>query len=408
MSQDKQVFFYQGARLVSVEDNDTLEKIKRKIVDLANVRNINFLLGAGASSGAIMSMKKMQGEIESDIAANQTVANDLYNTIKKDDLEKTLEILYSKKFYLDGLNKRDKQENESYETTVCLIEYIENHIFNMVNVDFENGGDKVRENLCLYRKFYEKIALRNRDLARANIFTTNYDLFNEAAMDHLNLNYNNGFGGGLERVFNPARFKYTFSKKVDANLEKFEPLEDMVYLYKLHGSISWVERRGNSLFNIQEIPIKHGENGRKGHNILIYPTPLKQPTSLGSPYADIIREFQNKLSLPHCALFIIGYGFRDEHINRVIYQSLATNSSISIVIFGSHESNPLTRIEDSRVYRIYGECECSGGKKREIHYFEYIVNELIPDADENKDKEMLKKILQSELFPDRGQKGEET
>jgi hypothetical protein len=47
---------------------------------------------------------------------------------------------------------------------------------------------------------------------------------------------------------------------LDANLEKFEPLENMVYLYKLHGSISWIEQEDNSLFNIHEIPVTGGKS----------------------------------------------------------------------------------------------------------------------------------------------------
>ncbi len=127
----------------------------------------------------------------------------------------------------------------------------------------------------LYKQLYQKTALRNKDLSRINIFTTNNDLFNEKALDTLNINYNNGFGGGLERVFNPARFHYTFSKKIDANLEKFEPLENMVYLYKLHGSISWVEQEGNSLFNIHEVSVIGGKTKGDESHVLIYPTPLK-------------------------------------------------------------------------------------------------------------------------------------
>ncbi|WP_230988305.1 SIR2 family protein [Bathymodiolus japonicus methanotrophic gill symbiont] len=165
---------------------------------------------------------------------------------------------------------------------------------------------KAAETLSLYKKLYQKVALRNKDLSRINIFTTNNDLFNEKALDNLNINYNNGFGGGLERVFNPARFNYTFSKKIDANLEKFEPLENMVYLYKLHGSISWIEKEGNSLFNIQEVPIEGGTRKQNKEHVLIYPTPLKQNQSLGSPYSDLIREFQTKLAQPNSVLFIIG------------------------------------------------------------------------------------------------------
>ena len=249
-----------------------------------------------------------------------------------DDLEKKLTILHAKKLYLQGISSDDEEETSNVKN---LIEHIEDSIYKEINVDLTSTN--VTKILELYKKFYQKIALRNKDLSRVNIFTTNNDLLSEKALDTLNINYNNGFGGGLERVFNPARFHYAFSKKIDANLEKFEPLENMVYLYKLHGSISWVEQEGNSLFGVHEVSVTGGKPKADESHVLIYPTPLKQSLSLGSPYADLIREFQTKLLLPNSVIFIIGYSFRDEHINNIIYQALASNSSISVVIFGEYK-----------------------------------------------------------------------
>lgn len=42
---------------------------------------------------------------------------------------------------------------------------------------------------------------------------------------------------------------------MDTSIEKFEPVENMVYLYKIHGSINWIEdnTNSNSFFNIKEI-----------------------------------------------------------------------------------------------------------------------------------------------------------
>jgi hypothetical protein len=208
----------------------------------------------------------------------------------------------------------------------------------------------------------------------------------------------------LERVFNPGRFHYTFSKKIDANLEKFEPLENMVYLYKLHGSISWIGQDGNSLFNIQEIPVTGGETKGDESHVLIYPTLLKQAQSLGSPYADLIREFQTKLSLPNSVIFIVGYSFSDKHLNNIIYQSLSSNSSISVVIFGEYKDCPLAKIQDSRIYRIFGTDETN----QKIHYFEYIVKELLPNVDENIDATLLDDFVTSFHAVLKAEKGDST
>ena len=125
--------------------------------------------------------------------------------------------------------------------------------------------------------------------------------------------------------------------------------------------------------------------------MLIYPTPLKQAQSLGTPYADLIREFQTKLAQPNSVIFIIGYSFSDEHLNNIIYQSLASNSSISVVIFGEYSDCPLAKIKDSRIYRIYG----TNKENKKIHYFEYIVEELLPNVDENIDTTLLDAFVSS-------------
>jgi len=386
MDDDKdKISFYQGGENIGGEDG--LKNIKQKISELSNIKNVSFLLGAGASSDAIPSMKTMQEEIaKSIVEGSDEDIKSLYESIVGDNLEKKLTILHAKKNYLQGITNADATEVSNTEK---LIKNIEDSMYLKINIDLSDNH--ATKSLDLYKQFYQKTALRNKDLSRVNVFTTNNDLFNEKALDTLNINYNNGFGGGLERVFNPARFHYTFSKKIDANLEKFEPLENMVYLYKLHGSISWVEQEGNSLFNIHEVSVTGGKDKGDESHVLIYPTPLKQAQSLGTPYADLIREFQTKLSQPNSVIFIIGYSFSDEHLNNIIYQSLASNSSISVVIFGEYSDCPLAKIKDSRIYRIYG----TDKENEKIHYFEYIVEELLPNVDENIDTTLLDAFVSS-------------
>lgn len=363
MSNEKEdIRLYQGT--TDILKTGKVEEIKSKIEEFSKIKNIHFLLGAGTSSGSIPAMSEMKEALEGELS-NDNNLNHLYETFTSDNLEVLLGAMYAKKHYLEEL--KDTQGDEK-DKIITLIEYVEKFIYKQINIKLCDT-----DTLELYKGFYQKIALRNKDLARVNIFTTNND-----------------FGGGLERVFNPARFHYTFSQKIDANLEKFEPIENMVYLYKLHGSISWIEKKSNSLFNIQEVAVKSEADKENNEPVLIYPTPLKQGQSLGSPYSDLIREFQTKLQYKHSVLFIIGYSFSDEHINNIIYQSLKSNASLIIVIFGEYKGKPLSKINDSRIYRIFGEVE-----EGEIHYFEYIVNNLLPSLDENKEQTLLKNFIKA-------------
>lgn len=373
--------FYQGTDDLSKSNNEEILKlIKQKVFDLSNMKNIHFLFGAGVSAGAIPTMKEFIVEIEEKIKTQQK-QQEVFKKLKEnnnENLENILGVLYSKRDYQLGINEPDKDTDD-------LIEIIEQTIFEKINIDLSDASHQAV--IDTYKTFYQKVTYRNKDLSRVNIFTTNNDLFNERVLDNLNINYNNGFGGGLERFFNPARFGYTFSKKIETSIEKYEALDNMVYLYKLHGSINWIEKEGNSLFNIQEININHKDKKPK-ESVLIYPNPLKQSKSLTSPYTDIIREFQKKLLLQNSVLFVIGYSFSDDHLNNIIYQALSSNSSISIVIFGNYDK-PIFKIDDKRIYKIYGQIE-----KQKIHYFEYIVKEFIPNLNENNHVNILKDFIE--------------
>ena len=71
---------------------------------------------------------------------------------------------------------------------------------------------------------------------------------------------------------------------------------------------------------------------------MIYPTPAKQNASLGSPYADLFREFQSRIVREQSVLFTMGYAFGDEHINNIIYQALTISDVQACHICSPHAS----------------------------------------------------------------------
>jgi hypothetical protein len=373
--------FRQGSTDLLVEydeDEKKIDFIKSKISELFNMKNIYFLFGSGTSSGAIPVMKDLFAKVKENVAKLDKEQIALFDNIKlkgETDFEELLGILYSQRIFLENLTTPKAEELKNCKK---LIAEIEKTIFNEINVDIETHS-RILE---VYKKFYQKVSLRNKDLSRINIFTTNNDLFSETSLDSININYINGFIGGLNKFFNPAFFNYSFSKRMDTSIDKYEPVENMVYLYKLHGSINWIEDKSNknSFFDISEVVSKNEILYKEDNNVLIYPTPTKQDKSLGSPYTELFREFQKKLLEPHSVLFIIGYGFNDSHVNNIIHQALATNSSINIVIFKELDDKiKLSKIDDSRVFKIWGTY-----KGNKINYFDFITDNFIPDVNQYK------------------------
>ena len=379
--------------------------LKDKIREFFNLKNVNFLFGSGTSNGAIATMSKLYSDLT--FSEDEKELKSEFECIKDkagENLEQCLNIMYSARIYYNGLNDPDGKEMKKIHDQIDLydklIKKIEIHIYNSINIGF-----KKREELNVleyYKTFYQKLALRNKDNSRIRVFTTNNDLFNETALDALNIHYINGFSGGLHRYFNPAIFNYTWSKRMDTSIDKYEPVENMVYLYKIHGSVNWRETENltNNYFEIEEVvPSETKPDG----SILIYPTPTKQDKSLGSPYVDLFREFQNKLLEPHSVLFVIGYSFSDRHVNDIIYRALATNSTINVVIFGSQpevserKDKPIFFINDNRIFTINGiEYEDQEFKKKNatINHFNYIANNLLPNLDTSRrDDDLLNKFI---------------
>ena len=384
------IYFFQGKEnlLTRIEEEDKqLVAVKNKIGSFFDMKNVYFLFGSGTSTDVIPKMSGMLAKVKETLDGKLADKQDKF--IKRilsktgDNLEGILGVLYSKQAYLEGVELESDDAKDNLKSTKELINKIESVIFDCLNPkSSEAGYDKV---LSTYRTFYKKMALRNKDHSRICVFTTNNDLFNEHALDSQNIHYINGFSGGLQRYFNPALFNYSLSKRMDTSIDKFEPIENLIYLYKIHGSINWVEDfdlQSNTYFKIRELP----EPDNKGKHVLIYPTPMKQNKSLGSPYVDLFREFQHKMLEPNSVLFVIGYSFSDEHVNDIIYRALATNSTMNLVIFGNlKDDKEITHIDDNRIFRLY-ETDATGIP---IHYFERVVQDILPDLDAFKQEEAL-------------------
>lgn len=360
-----------------LNNEDCKKTIKAKIAEFFNMKNVCFLFGAGTSCPAIPNMTGLYNKVEQALEGN--CMEKWFHKIAKvcdNKLEDILSILYSGRAYYQGLGDGYKNRLEKCST---LIQTIEEVIFKSINIDFVKG--KAPEVLETYKSFYQKIAFRNKDLSRICVFTTNNDLFNETAMDNLNIHYVNGFCGGVKKHFNPAMFNYTYSKRMDMSLDKYEPVENMVYFYKIHGSVNWIDddKDDSNFFSIMEDPNPEWDEKK---NILIYPTPTKQNKSLGAPYVDLFREFQHRLLEPNTVLFVMGYGFNDEHVNDIIYRALATNTTFNLVVIDHiNEDKPICKIEDKRIFRLWGEMENpeEGKNKIMMHYFDYTVKEWLPN-----------------------------
>lgn len=304
------------------------------------------------------------------------------------NLERLMEVLFAQRFVLRASGSAIHWP--ARELVAGIIKKVQDFLWARVTDGaFAHGDTAVRD---LYERFYKKLVLRDRSLPRPWVFTTNYDHFNEMAMDRLGIPYSNGFSGVVERRFNPASFRYALAEQLDVASRKWTAVDAFVYLAKLHGSVTWTEDN-HGLFPLKEI-WPPADAGR----MMIYPTPAKQNSSLGSPYADLFREFQSRIVREQSVLITAGFAFGDEHINNIIYQAL-TIPTFRLIIFASPdmpgEIAKLRALRDPRIWIIGGDGPESGSQ---AHYFDQIVEHFMPQRPSDRIDDAVRKVL-SDLAP---------
>ena len=144
---------------------------------------------------------------------------------------------------------------------------------------------------------------------------------------------------------------------------------------------------GQSCIKIQKLHI----GNIKAENVMIYPTPLKDRSTLMVPYSDLFRNFQNHLAKPNAVLITLGYSFGDDHINRVILDNLSI-PSFRLIIFGDAGTEKVIdgQEKDSNILRLLKAHDpriIVVNSENKIHYFESFINKIMPsplvDVQEN-------------------------
>ena len=70
---------------------------------------------------------------------------------------------------------------------------------------------------------------------------------------------------------------------------------------------------------------------------MIYPNAVKDVETAAYPYSDLFRDFSSSLCRPNSVLVTYGYGYGDDHVNRIIADMLTIPSSHLVVIAWSEK-----------------------------------------------------------------------
>lgn len=147
------------------------------------------------------------------------------------------------------------------------------------------------------------------------LFTTNYDLLFEQALEDSEVPYFDGFIGA-RRAF----FDLTAIEQENTTVRNHLPAR-WARLWKLHGSVNWrfvKDAAGGQ--SVVRSPIS-GKDDR----LLIHPSHLKYDQSRRMPYLAMMDRLRAFVARRQAFLVICGYSFGDEHINEAITQGLRSN-----------------------------------------------------------------------------------
>lgn len=234
---------------------------------------------------------------------------------------------------------------------------------------------EISKGLETHIQFVKKILTRPLNLRRANIFTLNYDTLIEQASDASGVVLVDGFIGNVKRVFRPESYDLDFYFPAQTTEGRVHRFDRALHLYKLHGSINWYNDE-QSWENPYGLTCNNSGKIETGRDVIIYPSPLKYGQTLGLPYSELFRRFCTAISQPQSVLFVIGYGFGDDHVNALIHQSLAIPSFTLVIVDpypGSSFVNKLIESKDERVIVIKGS---------EFGDFTKFTEDLLPDIEQ--------------------------
>ena len=196
--------------------------------------------------------------------------------------------------------------------------------------------------------FLMSFASRSGTRDRLHLFTTNYDRYLEAGADVAGLRLIDRFVGTLGPVFRASRLDIDFHYNPPGIRGEPRYLEGVARFTKLHGSVDWIDldgaiRRIGIPFGataIPDIPTLPPGNV-DALRLMIYPNAAKDRETTYYPYVELFRDLAAAICRPNSTLLTYGYGFGDEHINRVIADMLTIPSTHLVVI--AH-GDPLGRI----------------------------------------------------------------
>jgi hypothetical protein len=301
------------APIIKVHDIIHQIRLLREVLN-SEKRRVGFLLGAGCPLGIYDDKDANSLKLIPDVTGlTDAVYAQLTDARKKECW--TILIDSCKK---SGILKPNVEHILTQVRTICALKG-DGNVHDMSSKELLELDKKICElvagvvgaSLPTHRCSYRRFASWLRHIERTEaieIFTPNYDLLIEQALESQQIPYFDGFVGSREPFFD------LLSLEVDSIPIRW------ARLWKLHGSTNWIKRDDETVF--RKYPTTSAER------VLIYPSHLKYEQSRRMPYLGMLDRFRAFFGQSHSVLVICGYSFADDHLNEIVIDGLRSNRAI--------------------------------------------------------------------------------
>ena len=292
---------------------------------LSYATNIGFFFGAGTSCAfGLPTMKQLTDQVRSSLSTLSTfqpLFENAEKTIKdltrKDPitLEDILTYLREVRELTRGqenfhFNELNGVQAKKLDLGIC------SEIFKTIKKASETAD------IVPLRRFFTWYESANRGFLK-EIYTTNYDMLLEMAMEANYTPYFDGFVGSYEPFFSPESIE-TFPGENDS-------MARWIRLWKIHGSLNWTKESEANGTSKRIIRTGHIEGPK--NELMIYPSREKYNLSRKEPYVAYFDRLKNYLNRGELVFIVSGYSFLDEHINEIIYNALRNNNRLYVLVF---------------------------------------------------------------------------
>ncbi|WAS55388.1 SIR2 family protein [Burkholderia ambifaria] len=293
---------------VSVHNPDQYMASLRQIIAQGRKR-IGLLVGAGAPAGIYPPgsdkplIPAVAGLTDAVLALLKPTYGNTLDAVVAELTNPNIETILTRVRSLAGVIGKAKVNELDGEGYRQLSEAICEQIGKIVNQPLFDGPSP-------YTEFVTWISGAGREHP-IEIFTTNYDLLFEQALERARVPYFDGFAGANQPFFDPSTVA---SNDLPARWTR---------LWKLHGSLGWTANARGEVIRVGSGSATH----------LVFPEHLKYDQTQKAPYAALFDRLRSFLMTPDTLLIATGFSFADAHITARIDECLSANPSASVFAF---------------------------------------------------------------------------